>query len=66
MENHAYSTENTEALKREIEELKNVSELHSQSLWYVIMYILYIYSTCALGKCACMTQSIYMLFVKVC
>lgn len=28
MQNHANSTENSEDLKRQIEELKNVSELH--------------------------------------
>ena len=28
MKNHANSTENSEDLKRQIEELKNVSELH--------------------------------------
>lgn len=38
MENHANSTENSEDLKRQIAELKNVSELHYTSMNCCVIY----------------------------
>lgn len=38
MESHANSTENSEDLKRQIAELKNVSELHYTSMNCYVIY----------------------------